>query len=148
MLVLRLWASRHPRPLIGLYAAWQRVFVAMAPLWRAIGPARLERPFAAVERGVKGLLFDCRMCGDCVISSTGLSCPMNCPKEMRNGPCGGVRSDGGCEVIPAMRCVWLIADEGSRRLGEPAPLAEILAPVDHARRGRSAWLRLLESDAE
>ena len=88
------------------------------------------------------------MCGDCVISSTGLSCPMNCPKEMRNGPCGGVRGDGGCEVIPAMRCVWLIADEGSRRLGEPAPLAEILAPVDHARHGRSAWLRLLESDAE
>ena len=49
---------------------------------------------------VKGLLFDCRMCGQCVLSSTGMSCPMNCPKSLRNGPCGGVRADGNCEVKP------------------------------------------------
>ena len=48
--------------------------------------ARLEKPVAAVERAVKGLLFDCQMCGCCVLSSTGLSCPMNCPKNLRNGP--------------------------------------------------------------
>ena len=77
-----------------------------APILARIGFARLERPAAALEAGVKGLLFDCRMCGDCVLSKTGMSCPMNCPKALRNGPCGGVRSDGNCEVYPDMRCVW------------------------------------------
>ena len=48
----------------------------------------------------RALLFDCRMCGQCVLSSTGMSCPMNCPKTLRNGPCGGVRADGNCEVKP------------------------------------------------
>ena len=57
------------------------------------------------ERLIKGFLFDCRMCGQCVLSSTGMSCPMNCPKNLRNGPCGGVRDGGFCEVKPQMRCV-------------------------------------------
>jgi methylenetetrahydrofolate reductase (NADPH) len=54
------------------------------------------------------------MCGQCVLHSTGMTCPMNCPKTLRNGPCGGVREDGHCEVKPEMRCVWLKAYERSR----------------------------------
>ena len=38
------------------------------------------------------------MCGQCVLHSTGMTCPMTCPKTLRNGPCGGVREDGDCEV--------------------------------------------------
>ena len=30
---------------------------------------------------------------------------MNCPKGLRNGPCGGTL-DGKCEVIPEIDCVW------------------------------------------
>ena len=30
---------------------------------------------------------------------------MNCPKGLRNGPCGGTL-DGKCEVIPELDCVW------------------------------------------
>ena len=62
---------------------------ALAPLFARIGWDRLERPVAGVEKLVKGALFDCRMCGQCALSSTGMSCPMNCPKGLRNGPCGG-----------------------------------------------------------
>jgi methylenetetrahydrofolate reductase (NADPH) len=29
-----------------------------------------------------------------------------CIKETRNGPCGGSRVDGTCEVNPDMQCVW------------------------------------------
>ncbi len=72
----------------------------MHGLFRALGYERIERPVAAVEKAVKGVLFDCRMCGQCVLSSTGMSCPMNCPKTLRNGPCGGVRDNGNCEVKP------------------------------------------------
>ena len=71
-------------------------------------------PVAATERLVKGALFDCKMCGQCVLSSTGMSCPMNCPKNLRNGPCGGVRDNGNCEVRPEMKCVWLEAVAGAR----------------------------------
>jgi len=41
---------------------------------------------------------------------------MNCPKNIRNGPCGGVRLDGHCEVKPEMMCVWVRAFESSQRL--------------------------------
>lgn len=107
----------------------------------AIGPARIERPVAATERAVKGLLFDCRMCGQCILSATGLSCPMNCPKGLRNGPCGGVRADGGCEVHPEMACVWVAAWDGARLVpnGEAAMRA-VQPPIDHRLWGRSSWL--------
>ena len=60
---------------------------------------------AKLEHIVKGQVWDCRMCGTCVLHSTGMTCPMTCPKTLRNGPCGGVRENGHCEVKPEMRCV-------------------------------------------
>ena len=69
-----------------------------------------------IEHAVKGRVFGCQMCGQCVLHSTGLSCPMTCPKTLRNGPCGGVRADGSCEVVPEMRCVWVKGYERSRKL--------------------------------
>lgn len=116
--------------------------VAADPLWRRLGYERLERPVAAIERRVKGLLFDCQMCGQCALSETGMSCPMNCPKAMRNGPCGGVRADGHCEVVPTMRCVWVEAWEGSRRMRSGRAAIRALRPaIDRRLIGTSAWLR-------
>ena len=97
---VRLWSVRHAALMERLYARFEAALVALGPLFARVGYARLERPVAALEAGVKGFLFDCRMCGDCVLSKTGMSCPMNCPKGLRNGPCGGVRADGNCEVYP------------------------------------------------
>ncbi len=94
MYAIRKWSVRHSRGLEWLYARFESVVTVLNPLWRKIGYERLEKPVALVERSFKGLLFDCRMCGHCVLSDTGMSCPMNCPKQMRNGPCGGVRADG------------------------------------------------------
>jgi hypothetical protein len=83
------------------------------------------------------------MCGQCVLSSTGMSCPMNCPKSLRNGPCGGVRSDGGCEVRPEMKCVWHEAVAGSQRIsGGVAALRVVQLPVDRRLVGKSSWLRV------
>lgn len=144
MYAVRLWSVRHARLLSGVYAAFERALRAADPLLRRIGYERLEVPAATLERGVKGLLFDCRMCGQCALSSTGLSCPMNCPKSLRNGPCGGVRPDGMCEVVPTMRCVWVEAWRGSREMRSDAILA-VQPPVDHRLWGRSAWLRALRA---
>ena len=74
------------------------------------------KALATIEHAVKGPVFGCSMCGQRVLHSTGLTCPMTCPKQLRNGPCGGVRADGGCEVKPEMRCVWLKAWDRAERL--------------------------------
>ena len=59
---------------------------------------------AAFEHAVKKPIWDCRMCGQCVLHDTGMTCPMTCPKTLRNGPCGRLREDGRAEVKPEMRC--------------------------------------------
>jgi hypothetical protein len=97
------------------------------------------KPLAVIESAVKKPIFGCRMCGQCVLHSTGLTCPMNCPKQLRNGPCGGVRSDGGCEVKPEMRCVWLKGFERSQKLPWPQEFDHLRPPVDNRLWGTSAW---------
>nr|WP_275298299.1 methylenetetrahydrofolate reductase C-terminal domain-containing protein [Halomonas campisalis] len=114
----------------------------MQPLWKAIGYHRAEKPVRVLERLSKGLLFDCKMCGQCILSSTGMSCPMNCPKSLRNGPCGGVRANGYCEVKPEMRCVWVEAWDGSQKMKGGEQIHVVQLPVDHSQQGSSSWLRV------
>jgi hypothetical protein len=143
MYAVRLWSVRHARGLARFYQLFETWLVRLAPLWRAIGYQRLERPVAAIEHVVKGLLFDCQMCGRCVLSSTGMACPMNCPKQLRNGPCGGVRANGNCEVKPEMRCVWVEAFAGAERVrGGLEAIRVVQEPVDRRLEGSSAWLRV------
>jgi hypothetical protein len=96
--------------------------------------------FTAAERGVKQELFGCRMCGQCALPVTGYACPMTCPKQLRNGPCGGVGADGSCEVYPAERCVWVLAYERAQQAGRSADLLRLHRPIDHRRVGQSSWL--------
>ncbi len=101
MYAVRRWSVRHAGLLEFIYnRLFEPVMIRLHPLWRRIGYARAENPVALLEKVVKGFLFDCRMCGHCVLSATGMSCPMNCPKQLRNGPCDGVRPNGHCEVAP------------------------------------------------
>jgi methylenetetrahydrofolate reductase (NADPH) len=108
---------------------------ALGSVARVVGRDRLERPIAWMERRVKGALFDCRMCGQCLLDETNLGCPMRCPKELRNGPCGGVRADGHCEVDPAIVCAW--RDIWMRKGGQ---LPDRQPPRDHRLSGHSTWL--------
>jgi len=143
MYAVRLWSVRHARGLNAFYRRFEALLLHFNGLFSALGYERIERPTAAVEKAVKGFLFDCRMCGQCVLSSTGMSCPMNCPKTLRNGPCGGVRADGNCEVKPEMRCVWVEAYRGSERIpGGVESMSEVQFAVDQRLRGRSSWLRV------
>lgn len=143
MYALRRWSVRHAALMERTYAVVERVLLAAAPLLERIGHERLEKPVAAVESVVKGALFDCRMCGQCALSSTGMSCPMNCPKTIRNGPCGGVRPDGNCEVKPDMRCVWVEGYEGARRMQNGDAIHTVQFAVDHRLQGSSSWLRVV-----
>ncbi len=138
---VRRWSVRHARLLERLYGIFADGLLRLHWLWRAIGYHRVEKPMVSVERAIKGFMFDCRMCGECLLTSTGMSCPMNCPKGMRNGPCGGVRADGTCEVEPDMPCVWVEAWKGSRSMVNGDLINVVRKPLDHSRRGTSSWLR-------
>ena len=107
--------------------------------WLERSPARY-RLFTAAEKTVKQEIFGCRMCGQCALPVTGYACPMTCPKQLRNGPCGGVGSDGSCEVEPGLRCVWLIAYERAEGSGRVSDLQLLQRPIDQRSWGQSSWV--------
>ena len=145
---VRHWSVRHSRAMELFYGC----FCKIAPSLRAgvalIGRNRAERLLALLERLGKGAFFDCRMCGKCVLSSTGMACPMNCGKQLRNGPCGGVNADGSCEVYPDMPCVWLEAFDGAKRMAHGANIEVIQPPVDFSRSGSSTWLDIIMEETD
>ena len=100
------------------------------------------KPVALIEAAVKKPIFGCHMCGQCVLHSTGLTCPMECPKTLRNGPCGGVRANGNCEVEPDMPCVWVQAWKGSRNMVKGDAIMAVQKPVNQSLRETSSWLRV------
>lgn len=60
----------------------------------------------------------CRACGECVLYDTGGICPVvRCPKELLNGPCGGM-FDSKCEVGKYQRdCAWVLIYNRLNELG-------------------------------
>ena len=100
MTAVRLWSVRNAGWLKKCHAALESTLALCNPLLKAIGHERLDKPFAAVEGAVKGFLFDSQSCGQCTLGETGMACPMNCPKTLRNGPCGGVRQNVAGVHIP------------------------------------------------
>ena len=121
------------------------VYVLVKPFKRWLRPeGPLEGAMIWGEEVGKGALFDCQMCGQCILHSTGMTCPMTCPKNLRNGPCGGVRENGHCEVKPEMRCVWVEAYERSLDMPKYGhELIQIQPPVDKRLEGTSSWINML-----
>jgi hypothetical protein len=148
LLILRRWSVRNARILEAAYRTVLRILPALRPLVCKLGQSRLERPVAAIEHLAKGLFFDCRMCGQCMLSSSGMSCPMNCPKQLRNGPCGGVHPDGTCEIKADMSCVWVQAWAGARVMREGSAILAPQPPVNFALQGRSTWLAGLKPEGD
>ena len=128
-----------PRLLEIAYATTERL-LGVIRRWLLPG-SQVERAFIFGERVSKIPLFDCRMCGQCVLHSTGMTCPMTCPKNLRNGPCGGVRPNGHCEIIPEMPCIWVQAWERSKQMqGSDIDIRTLLPPLDRRLEGTSAWV--------
>ena len=146
MRALRAWAVRRAGFIEAAYGAFSAVIDTMAPIARRVPRRVLEWPLRPIEKAAKGLVFDCRMCGQCLLSRSGMACPMNCPKELRNGPCGGIRGDGTCELDASMPCVWLQAWAGAGRMKNAASIRAIQHPVSHRTAGRSTWAAQIYND--
>jgi hypothetical protein len=141
------WLRNHPRFLERAYQATHWIFERLDPAVARLGYGRADRWIRPPEELAKKIVFDCRMCGQCILHSTGMTCPMTCPKNLRNGPCGGVRANGHCEVKPEMRCVWVEAYERSRRMGSYADeMIQIQPPVNRLLEGSSAWINMLSGE--
>lgn len=97
-----------------------------------------ERLLVSVEKAVKGPLFGCRMCGNCLLQETAFICPMECPKGARNGPCGGSTSER-CYVDETRPCIWYAIYDRAYRMGREKYLLEVLPPLDWDKVGGETW---------
>ncbi len=97
-----------------------------------------KRALAKIELAIKGPLFGCRMCGNCLLQETAFICPMECPKGLRNGPCGGSTPEK-CYVDESRPCIWYKIYERSFKLGREDLLLEVLPPMDWEKAGQDAW---------
>ena len=97
-----------------------------------------EHALRVLEYSVKGPLFGCRMCGNCLLAETALICPMECPKGLRNGPCGGSTSEA-CYVDQSRPCIWYKIYERSFEWGREDLLLEVLPPLDWEKVGKDSW---------
>ena len=63
-----------------------------------------------------------------------------CYKELRNGPCGGSRTDGSCEARPEQACIWNVIYKGALAMGDnPQKFAhKLIPPRDWALDGTNA----------
>jgi len=136
--------QNHPRMLAVGYRANHWIAMKLRFLIRLLGAERLARWLYALEEFSKRRIFDCRMCGQCILHATGMTCPMTCPKNLRNGPCGGVRANGHCEVKPEMRCTWVDAYDRSQMMTTYKDELHIVQPpVDRRLLKSSSWVNLM-----
>jgi methylenetetrahydrofolate reductase (NADPH) len=96
------------------------------------------RLLAGIEKMVKGPLFGCRMCGNCLLQETAFICPMECPKGIRNGPCGGSTPEH-CYVDDTRPCIWYKIYDRAFKMGREELLLEVLPPLDWNKVGTETW---------
>lgn len=91
-----------------------------------------------VEFAIKSPLFGCQACGNCVLGKMEYVCPQTCPKNLRNGPCGGT-SMGRCEVVDKP-CIWISVYERAKSQQRVAELTTYIPPPNRALKGTSSWI--------
>lgn len=106
-------------------------------------PASLRSRFLYFkERSIKGLIFNCKECGDCSLPEITYLCPQSqCVKNQRNGPCGG-SFQNKCELSEKNKdCIWVRAYCRNKYYhGNSNPLLNRTVVIkDNALNGTSGW---------
>jgi methylenetetrahydrofolate reductase (NADPH) len=112
-----------------MYEPGKNLYGVMKGLCKKVQGSRVEGFFHKLEHLTKVALFDCRDCGDCALIDTAYLCPMSqCPKNQRNGACGG-SFQGWCEVYPGKRkCVYVRAYARLKKHGEQDQMGKDIVP--------------------
>jgi hypothetical protein len=102
----------------------------------------LSRVMLTGENCIKVPVFGCQRCGECLLSHTAFICCQRCPKRLRNGPCGGTRDNGHCEVFPERFCVWYRIHNRARFLRRTVMLNNTERIHNWKLEKTSAWLNV------
>jgi len=74
----------------------------------------------------------CGACGDCFLDRTGGVCPIvRCAKGLLNGPCGGTRKGGKCEIDPGKDCAWVLIYNRLEKQGRLDVMRKYYAPKNY-----------------
>jgi methylenetetrahydrofolate reductase (NADPH) len=133
------------------------------PIWDLLEPANwpgvVRRPLTGIlgwvdhhpglaqavedaEFAFKKPVFGCQACGNCVLGLMEYVCPMTCPKNMRNGPCGGT-FNGQCEVTPEKPCIWVAVYDRAQAAHRVDELKTYIPPRNRALEGTSSYINYL-----
>ena len=116
---------------------WLRRALTRLSAWADKRPA-VAAAVERVELAVKKPMFGCQACGNCVLGHMEYVCPQTCPKQMRNGPCGGTLF-GRCEVVD-QPCIWVSVWERAKAADRVDALKVYVPPPDRALSGTSSWI--------
>ncbi|HEY2844949.1 MAG TPA: methylenetetrahydrofolate reductase C-terminal domain-containing protein [Bryobacteraceae bacterium] len=117
---------------------WLRPVLTGALAWIDKMPAA-ARALESAELAFKKPVFGCQACGNCVLGLMEYVCPMTCPKNLRNGPCGGTLN-GQCEVIPEQACIWVKVYERAQAANRVDELKTYIPQRDRSLTGTSSYI--------
>jgi methylenetetrahydrofolate reductase (NADPH) len=101
----------------------------------------------SAELAFKKPVFGCQACGNCVLGLMEYVCPMTCPKNMRNGPCGGTFG-GQCEVTPEKPCIWVAVYDRAKAADRVEELKTYIPARNRELQGTSSYINyLLDRDS-
>ncbi len=132
-----------------MFEPGKKLYGMMKTISRKIAGSKLENIFHKLEHLTKVVIFDCKDCGDCALIDVAYLCPMSqCPKNQRNGPCGG-SYQGWCEVYPFKKqCIYVCAYTRLKKYAQEAQLEQnIVPPCNWDLHQSSSWINFyLEKD--
>jgi methylenetetrahydrofolate reductase (NADPH) len=132
-----------------MFEPGKKLYGIMKGLSGKVAGTKMEGVFHKLEHLTKVMLFDCKDCGDCALIDAAYLCPMSqCPKNQRNGACGG-SFEGWCEVYPGKKqCVYVRAYARLKKHGEETQLENnIVPPCNWDLYQTSSWINYyLEKD--
>ena len=120
----------------------KNLYGIMKSICRTIEGTKMEGIFHKLEHLTKVVLYDCRDCGDCALIDLAYVCPMSqCPKNQRNGACGG-SFEGWCEVYPGKKkCIYVRAYARLKKNREEKQLEkDIVPPCNWDLYQSSSWI--------
>jgi hypothetical protein len=73
---------------------------------------------------------------------------MECPKGLRNGPCGGPTKEKKCYVDETRKCIWYCIYKQAEKFGRKETLLEVLPPLDWDKTGMETWREVVSLVSE
>ncbi|MEO8098013.1 MAG: methylenetetrahydrofolate reductase C-terminal domain-containing protein [Acidobacteriota bacterium] len=116
----------------------RRTVLSAVMRWFDKTPERAQ-VLESAELSFKKGAFGCQACGNCVLGEMEYVCPMTCPKNLRNGPCGGPLN-GMCEVTPEQPCIWVSVYDRAKARGHLEQLKEYIPPRNPELAGTSSYI--------